>query len=304
MIVAFASSMAKHGWRSVRSGGLPFFFAVLMTSLGLFSLTAFGTVLWNFRAVASAVGESVAAVAFLDNSITDGGAAAAEEVRARIQLTPGVASATLMTPEQALARARRGLAGSAALSGSAGLSMPWVVEIVPRFSLDDGVTSRDDLVKAVSAVEGVDEVLHPGGELKRIDALMRLLHGAGAFLAVLIALVVIVVVSNAVRLTVLVRKEEIAIQKLVGASDVFVALPLLLSGVVQGTLGAIIALITLGIVHSSLARVVRVALSGALGTFSLDPLPLWMLACVVVVGAGLGVVGALLSVVRFLRSSQ
>lgn len=304
MILTFSSAVVKHGWRSVRSGGLPFFFAVLMTALGLFSLTAFGTVLWNFRAVASAVGESVAAVAFLDQTVSNGGAAAAEEVRASIQLTPGVATATLMTPEQALERARRGLSGSAALSGSAGLTMPWVVEIVPRFSLNDDASSRDALVALVSAKDGVDEVLHPGGELKRIDALMRLLHGAGAFLAVLIVLVVIVVVSNAVRLTVLVRKEEIAIQKLVGASDAFVALPLLLSGVVQGTLGAIIALVTLGIAHSSLARIVRTALSGALGTFSLDPLPAWMLLLVVVVGAVLGATGALLSVVRFLRSSQ
>jgi len=304
MIATFSSAVVKHGWRSVRSGGLPFFFAVLMTALGLFSLTAFGTVLWNFRAVASAVGESVAAVAFLDQTVSNGGAAAAEEVRASIQLTPGVATATLMTPEQALERARRGLSGSAALSGSAGLTMPWVVEIVPRFSLDDDASSREALVSQVSALDGVDEVLHPGGELKRIDALMRLLHGAGAFLAVLIVLVVIVVVSNAVRLTVLVRKEEIAIQKLVGASDAFVALPLLLSGVVQGTLGAIIALVTLGIAHSSLARIVRTALSGALGAFSLDPLPAWMLLLVVVVGALLGATGALLSVVRFLRSSQ
>lgn len=303
MIVALSSSVLKHGWRSVKSGGLPFFFAVLMTALGLFSLTAFSTVLWNFRAVAKAVGESVAAVAFLDDDVSHGGGAAAEEVRARIQLTPGVASATLMTPEQALERARRGLGGSEALQGSAGLTMPWVVEIVPRFALDESGT-REELVERISKIDGVDEVLHPGGELKRIDALMRLLHGAGLFLAVLIVLVVVVVVSNAVRLTVLVRKDEIAIQKLVGASDAFVALPLLLSGIVQGTLGAVIALMTLGLAHSSLARIVRTALSGALGTFRLDPLPAWMLLGVVVVGAALGVLGALLSVVRFLRSNR
>ena len=300
MISAFTASVVKNGWRSVRSGGLPFFFAVLMTALGLFSLTAFGTLLWNFRAVARAVGESVAAVAFL--KVND--AAAAVEARAAIELTAGVGSATLMNPEEALARAQRGLSGSTALQGSAGLSMPWAVEIVPRFSLNDSDSAREDLVKRIAVVEGVDEVLHPGGELKRIDALLRHLHGAGLFLAILIVLVVVVVVSNAVRLTVLVRKDEIAIQKLVGASDAFVALPLLLSGVVQGTVGALIALITLGVAHSSLGQVVRLALSGALGTFTLDPLPWWILASVVVLGATLGALGALLSVVRFLGTSS
>lgn len=297
MITTITASVVRHGWRSLRSGGLPLFFAVLMTALGLFSITAFGTLLWNFRAMARQVGESVAAVAFLN--VTD--AAAAEETRARIQLTDGVAAATLMSPEQSLERARRGLEGGAALADVAGLQMPWAVEVIPRFSLDDGDDARPALIIAIQKIDGVDEVLHPGGELSRIDALMRLLHGAGLFLASLICLVVVVVVSNAVRLTVLVRKDEIAIQKLVGASDAFVAAPLLLSGIAQGTVGALIGLCALGLAHSSLAQVVKVALSGALGTFSLQPLPTVVLLLVVVAGAALGALGAGLSVGRYLR---
>jgi cell division transport system permease protein len=299
-MLALSTSIVRHGWRSVRSGGLPFFFAVLMTALGLFSLTAFGTLLWNFRSVARAVGESVAAVAFLDDTVGEHGAAAAEEVRARIALLPGVGSARLITPDEALERARRGLGGGEALRGSVGLQMPWVVEVAPRFSLD-GDDERGALVKRLGAVAGVAEVMHPAGELRRVDALMQLLNGAGVFLAVLIALVVIVVVSNAVRLTVLVRQDEIAIQKLVGATDAFVALPLLLSGVVQGVLGACCALAALAAASSSLARVARVALSGALGTFSVDTPPVWLLGLVVVAGAVLGALGASLSIVRFLR---
>jgi cell division transport system permease protein len=295
MIVALALSVVKHSGRSLRSGGLPLFFAVLMCALGLFSLTAFGTLLWNFRSIAVTVGESVAAVAFLDVD----SAAGAEEARAQLQLLPGVSRASLMTPDEALARARRGLEGAAALD-VAGLTMPWVVELTPRFDLDNA-TARTTLVAAAKAVPGVDEVVHPGGELERVDALLRLLHGAGLFLAVLISLVVVVVVSNAVRLTVLVRRDEIAIQKLVGASDTFVALPLLLSGVVQGTVGAVLGLLALAVAHSSLAQVVKVALSGVLGTFVLEPLPPSLLALVVVAGALLGAVGAGFSVTRYLR---
>ncbi len=296
MIGAFTLSVVKHSLRSLRSGGLPLFFAILMCALGMFSITAFGTLLWNFRAVARAVGESVAAVAFLDVD----NAAAAEEARAQMQLLPGVQQAVLMTPEEALARARRGLEGGAALD-VAGLAMPWVVEVTPRFRLDDGAQARVALVAAIDAVPGVDEVVHPGGELQRVDALLRLLHGAGIFLAVLISLVVVVVVSNAVRLTVLVRRDEIAIQKLVGASDTFVAAPLLLSGIVQGTVGALIGLLALAVAHSSLAQVVRVALSGVLGAFSLEPLPPSLLLLVVVSGGALGAMGAGFSVGRYLR---
>jgi cell division transport system permease protein len=130
---------------------------------------------------------------------------------------------------------------------------------------------------------------------------MRLLHGAGAFLGVLIALVVVVVVSNAVKITVFQRKDEIAIMKLVGATDAYVRAPFLLSGLVQGTAGACLGLAALALAHASLAGVVRVALSGALGAFVLSPMPVSLWFLLLGAGALLGVAGAGLSVRRFLR---
>ena len=52
-VVAVTHSMLRHGARSVRSGGLPFFFAVMMTGLGIFSLGAYLTLLGSFQRVAS-----------------------------------------------------------------------------------------------------------------------------------------------------------------------------------------------------------------------------------------------------------
>ena len=308
MILTFVDSLWRYGRRSLRSGGLPLFFSVMMSALGLFAVTALGTVVWNFRDFAHTVSTSVAAVAFLDEGRVPG-AAAAEEVRARLQLLPGVGRATLISPDEALVRARRGLPADAGLD-VAGLTMPWIVEVTPRVG-DPGVglvaavapvdEARGALSRTIRAVDGVADVAWPGGELARIDTLLRLMHGAGAFLTLLIALVVVVVSSNAVRLTVLVRKDEIAIQQLVGASDAFIAAPLLLSGMVQGAGGAVVALVAMALAHTSLARVLGGALSGPLGSFTVAPLPpsLWLL--VVLAGSGLGALGAMLSVWRHLR---
>jgi cell division transport system permease protein len=309
VILALVDSLWRYGRRSLRSGGLPLFFSVMMSALGLFAVTALGTVVWNFRDFAHTVSTSVAAVAFLDDARVPN-AAAAEEVRARLQLLPGVGRATLITPDEALARARRGLPHDAGLD-VAGLTMPWIVEVTPRVDADVGAAatatdgdSRGALAAAIRGVDGVADVAWPGGELARIDTLLRLLHGAGAFLTLLIALVVVVVSSNAVRLTVLVRKDEIAIQQLVGASDAFIAAPLLLSGVVQGAGGGALALLAMALAHTSLARVLGGALSGPLGSFTVAPLPpsLWLL--VVVAGGVLGAIGALLSVGRHLRGRE
>lgn len=305
MIFSVLDSVWRHGRRSLRVGGLPLFFSVMMSALGLLSVTALSTVVWNFRAFVQTISTSVAAVAFLHEERVKS-FADAEEVRARLQALPQVGNATLISPEDALARARKGLPADAALDVT-GLRMPWSVELVPRAELDVAAAvdaPRGALADAVRAVDGVADVAWPAGELARIETLLRLLHGAVVFLVVLIALVVIVVSSNAVRLTVLVRKDEIAIQQLVGASDVFIAAPFVLSGVIQGGLGALLALVTMALVHTSLARILSGALSGPLGEFAVLPLPSSYRLLVVAAGATLGALGALLSVVRYLRARR
>jgi len=289
-------TLLRHSARNVRHGGLPFFFATLMAGVGLFGLAVFSTVLLNLQRVADTVGESVSAVAFL----TTDSALAAEEVRTRIEQLPGVAAAKLVTPEAALSRVKRSLgeAGSVLTDDAAGVSLGWIVEVQPELS--SGATAGG-LVARIGEVDGVDEVMHPGGEVERVRALMRLLRGAGIFLAVLIAMVTIIVVRNTVRLTLYARRDEIAIMKLVGATDLFVRVPFVLEGLSQGVLGAGAALFGVYLLHATIAGVLKVALSGALGAFVLDPLPASYALLILASGALLGTLGSVVSLGRFLR---
>jgi cell division transport system permease protein len=295
MSLTLISTLLRHGVRNVRYGGLPFFFATLMTALGLFGFATFTTVLLNFQRISENVGESVGAVAFLE--VDD--ALAAEEIRVQIEELPGVAEAKLVTPEAALSRIRRALGDSGALlEGAAGVGVGWVVEVTP----DLAAQADPKAIQAqVLALEGVDEVMSPGGELERVRALVRVLRGAGGFLALLIAMVVVIVVSNTVKLTLFARRDEIGIMKLVGATDAFVRTPFLFEGFVQGLVGAGAALGSLYLLHATLAGILKVALSGALGTFELEPLPLDSALWILVGGAALGVFGAAISLGRFLK---
>jgi len=294
--LSLLATLLRQTGRSLRYGGLPFFFATLMCALGLFGLAVFGTVLINLQRVADTVGESVGAVAFLDVKT----AVEAEEVRANMLGVAGVAGARLVTPEEALTRVKRSLgdAGGVLINDAAGVGLGWVIEVQPR--LGSGVDARS-LAGTLTELRGVDEVMHPGGEVDRVRALMRLLRGAGLFLAILIAMVTLIVISNTVKLTLFARRDEIAIMKLVGATDLFVRVPFVLEGLVQGVVGASAALVSLYLMHATLAGVLKVALSGAMGTFVLDPLPTSGALLILVAGAFLGVFGALMSLGRFLR---
>lgn len=296
MSLSLLATLLRQSARSLRYGGLPFFFATLMCALSLFGLAVFGTVLINLQRVADTVGESVGAVIFLEAET----AVEAEEVRANVLAVAGVAGARLVTPEEALARVKRSLgdAGGVLVSDAAGVGLGWVIEVQPR--LGSGVDARS-LVGALSGLKGVDEVMHPGGEVERVRALMGLLRGAGLFLAILVMMVTLIVISNTVKLTLFARRDEIAIMKLVGATDLFVRVPFLLEGLVQGVIGASAALTALYLLHATLAGLLKVALSGAMGTFVLEPLPTSGALLILAGGAFLGVFGALMSLGRFLR---
>lgn len=287
--------LLRHGVRNVRHGGLPFFFATLMTGLGLFGLATFATVLINFQRLADGIGDRVGAVVFLD--VKD--AASAEDVRAKISFIPGVRDTELVPPEVAMSKVRKALGETGSLlDGAAGVSLPWIVEVTPELA---GEMSLDVVLDAIGRLSGVEEVQHPGGDMTRIRALLKLLKSVGVFLTLLIALVTVVVVSNTVKLTLFARRDEIAIMKLVGATDLFVRVPFLFEGLAQGILGASLALVGVYLAHASLAGILRVIISGVFGVFDLSPLPLVGAVWVVIGGAALGLFGAGVSIGRFLR---
>src|SRR5919112_964942 len=120
----------------------------------------------------------------------------------------------------------------------------------------------------------------------------------GATLLFLIASVLLI--SNAIRLSIFARRKEIEVMKLVGASDGFVRTPFVFEGLVEGLIGAGLAALTVVWINFLFVDWARDALpfvpvSGdAVNT-------LLILLVLVVVGVAIGVVGSFLSVTRFLR---
>lgn len=286
----------KHGFRNVKRGGLPFYFAAFMIGLGLFGFAVFGTVLLNFERLAERVGTAVGAVAFLDVSSED----QAQMILTEIEGLPTVQSADLIAPQNVMLKAMEGLDDkNALLSEAEGLSLPWAVEI--SRTLDSKNTSMTQFLAQLDQVKGVGQIMHAGAEIKRLQDLTEVLFSVGLYLAILIGIITMIVVGNTVKLTVLARKEEIALMKLVGATDAFVRDPFLIEGLLQGLLGGASAALGLVLTHQTLAGLLRNALSDAFGVFELEPLSLQAHAGLIILGAVLGLLGAAFSMRRHLR---
>src|SRR5450830_1376237 len=157
----------------------------------------------------------------------------------------------------------------------------------------------DALADQLRALPGVDTVQVDSAWVKRLAALLNVLHLV-LLLAVTLGMVVIAVVFNTIRLQVLTQRDEIAVSKLIGATDVFIHRPFYYTGALLGlaagavALGAVaLALRPLNVAIADFARLYA-------SEFQLAPLPPLGVAALLAISAGLGLVGAVLSVQRHL----
>jgi cell division transport system permease protein len=103
----------------------------------------------------------------------------------------------------------------------------------------------DTLARRLGALPGVADVRLDRGWLSRVAALMQIARALGSTIAFLLAVAAAFTVANVVRLATIARRQEIEIMQLVGAPAVYVRGPFVAEGVLQGGLGAVVAVILL-----------------------------------------------------------
>jgi cell division transport system permease protein len=154
------------------------------------------------------------------------------------------------------------------------------------------------LIKVWGKSAGVDEVRYDRGWFERLAGLLELIRSGGYGLGGLLLLAVMVTVGAVVRLTVMARREEIEIMKLVGATTAFVRAPFLAGAMVQGLAGGILATaavrLTWGLLVGSEAYHENPFMALAAGRFPGTA----ALAILPVAGALLGIAAAALSLRR------
>jgi len=162
----------------------------------------------------------------------------------------------------------------------------------------------DLLVADLGKIPGVAHVQADSAWVRRLAALAAIGRLAVGLLAFLLALGLVAVTFNTIRLQILTQREEIEVSKLIGATDAFIRRPFYYFGLLQGVTGGLVAL---GIVAAALAllnhEVTPLAASyGSAFHFAFPP-PGDALA-IVLFAAALGWLGAQLSVTRHLRGIE
>jgi cell division transport system permease protein len=211
---------------------------------------------------------------------------------------PEVSGVNYVSEEEALAAFKETFADRPELSENLA---PGVLPASIQIQLEDP-SEADAVAQRLEQEKGFtdDNLSYPQQTIERLNSVTSyMIWGLyGATMLFLISSVLLI--SNAIRLSIFARRKEIEVMKLVGASDSFVRTPFVFEGMVQGLIGAGLAAFTVIWINFLFVDWARDALPFV--PISTDAVnPILLLLVLVVVGVVIGVVGSFLSVTRFLR---
>ena len=169
----------------------------------------------------------------------------------------------------------------------------------------DEIENQNSIVTRIKRLEGVRQVNQSAGATKTLISFNSLFTYVAVAIIALLLVVSIFLIANTVNVGISVRRHEIAIMKLIGATDSFVRAPFIVEGLLLGLIGS---LIPLGILFVAYDRILGWLLNrfGVLNTIS-GSLPsvlevFHVLAPVgVALGLGIGLIGSIITVRRHLR---
>lgn len=150
--------------------------------------------------------------------------------------------------------------------------------------------------------QGFNELDYGVEWVEKFNAFLQLLQMLGVLLGGLILIAATFLVTNTVHLVVYNRRHEMDIAKLVGASNLFIILPFLFEGIVQGLIGSLTAITGLWIIHQTLAIRLQEALLLEIAG-ELHFLNTQQLLLISIVGISLGFLAAFIASTRFLRQA-
>jgi cell division transport system permease protein len=275
-------------WRGWRAGLL----SMLTIALALFVLGGFLAVTANLERLGAEWSNSAELSIYLKDDIS------AEERRVlETALAPSdlIASHEYVSKAEALTRFKQTFGDlAAAVDGVGGNPLPASLEV--KLRTGPGVNAGvDGLATQMRLMPGVADVRYDRQWLSRVVSAINIIRGVGLFLGLVLTVAASLTVANVVRLALYARRDELEIMDLVGAPHVYVRGPFIMEGVLQGGLGAVVALAALGLAFLTMRARYFVPLASALNLSSIRFLPIELCLALIVGGMAVGCLGGLVA---------
>jgi cell division transport system permease protein len=221
------------------------------------------------------------------------------ELQSRVEALPEVASVSYTSKDDALAEfvAAREAAGQDT-SVVTGVNNPLKAYLTVELRNPRETEAVTEWLRAETGL--VSYVPNQQTGIDRLVELTAQLRNLGLVVLSFVALTVLLIVVNSIRMALMARAQEIEIMRLVGASDRYVRWPFILEGVFIGLAGAVITLLLLLIASPPISDLAS-DIAGSVPLGFDESLTMQIMAIVLGAGLGLGGVGAWISVRTYLR---
>ena len=222
--------------------------SIITIAFSLFAFGLFGLVALNVSRALQDIEERVEIRAFIaDGTPVEAVSAAVGDIAA----FPEVASVDMLSPEQALARARRELTEFKDVCDADFLPASLEIRLKPGFRDPETVRA---VAQRLQTYRFVDDVRYGEDWVQKLYNIRNVAGAAGLILGIAFAAVAVIIIGSTIRMAVLAREREISIMRLVGATDGFVRRPFLIDGFLKGIIGGIAALLLAWLAHAAIDR--------------------------------------------------
>ena len=286
--------LLKEGIRGIFLHGFMSFAAVIVTVACLLIVGSFSALVYNVNLKVDELNKTNEVRAFVDDTLT---LAEAQSVETKIRQIENVHEAKLVTREEALKAFIADHQGEAAFNGVEADVLRHRIQV----TLEDNAQMKQT-VEELRQVPGVDDISAAYELAEGFSTMQNVLEIVSIGVIAVLLLVSLLIISNTVKLAMYDRRDEIAIMKMVGATNGFIRLPFVVQGFTLGMLGAAIAFGAEWLMYNFLIN--RIQATDSLGLFTLAPFRELLLPMVCVfAGAGLfvGVVGSWTSIRKFMN---
>ena len=154
----------------------------------------------------------------------------------------------------------------------------------------------DEVFTQIKPIHGVEDLGYAKELAKKMQMLMHVVNTTMIFVIIISAALTITIINNTIQLVIQARKEEIEIMRLMGVSNWYIKIPLVMQGAFYGFVSAVIAVFPLSWIQVPLQNMHK---------FFLIPMPVYaqniVIISLLIIGTAFGAIGSLLSIKKHLQ---
>lgn len=287
----------KNIWRNIRFSLASM--ATMAACIFLFGL--FLAILMNFRYTVHGAEEGVAVTVYFDKGINQ---ERIDAIGADIKARPEVKEVIYVSSEEAWEKFRGDYLGEASEGLEGGFKDNPLANSANYEVYVNKIETQSELVEYINSLEGVRKVYQSEAAANTLSNFNKLVGYISVGIIIILLAVAFFLISNTITMGISIRKEEIGIMKLIGATDFFVRAPFIVEGILIGCIGAAFPLCLLYFLYNEVIDYILNKfhmISNLVQFLPVENVFYYLLPVGLGLGIGIGLMGSIVSIRKHLK---